>query len=143
MNKYLLSVAVVSALVGVSGAHAVTAQGNFAAKVKLNATCIVSATDLNFGTLAGLIAGTETATSTVSVKCSKSTGWTLSLDAGSGAMAGLTTATDTVAYSASLASTTGTGTGATQSVVINGTLAVQNTPSAQDYSETRTVTVTY
>jgi spore coat protein U-like protein len=144
MRKYLLPVAVAAVLVGASGAIAATANSNFNAHVKLNATCIVSATTLEFGTLPGLIVGGETATSNVSVTCSKNTAYALSLSAGSGSMVGVTTPADTVSYSAAFAAaTTGTGNGSAQAFTINGTLAAQATPSAQDYNETRTVTVTY
>jgi spore coat protein U-like protein len=143
MRKYLLPVAVAAVLVGASGAIAATANSNFNAHVKLNATCAVSASSLDFGTLPGLIAGGETATSNVSVTCSKNVGYALSLSAG-GSMVGVTTPADTVSYSAAFAAaTTGTGNGSAQAFTINGTLSAQATPSAQDYNETRTVTVTY
>jgi spore coat protein U-like protein len=143
MRKYLLPVAVAAVLVGATNANAATATANFTAHVKLNATCTVSATTLEFGTLPGLIVGGETATSNVSVTCSKNTAYALSLSAGT-TMVGVTTPADTVTYSAAFAAaTTGTGNGSAQAFTINGTLAAQATPSAQDYSATRTVTVTY
>jgi spore coat protein U-like protein len=144
MRKYLLPVAVLATLVGASNANAASANANFNAKVKLNATCTISASDLNFGTLPGLIAGTETASSNVAVTCSKNTAYTLALSAGTGAMIGVTTPADTVAYSASFSgASSGTGNGSVQNFGVSGTLAVQATPSAQDYAEVRTVTVTY
>jgi spore coat protein U-like protein len=143
MRKYLLPVAVAAVLVGASNANAATATGNFTAHVKLNAACTVTATNLDFGTLPGLILGTETATSTVSVTCSKNAAYTLALSAGT-TMVGVTTPADTVTYGAAFAATpSGTGNGAAQSFTINGTLPAQATPSAQDYNATRTVTVTY
>ncbi len=143
MQKYLLPVVALAAIFGTSQANAATATANFNAHVKLVAACTMSATALDFGTLPGLILGTETTTSTLTVKCTKGAAYTLALSAGSGAMSGVTTPADKVTYTATLASTSGTGNGAAQSITINGSLAAQATPSAQDYSETRTVTVTY
>jgi spore coat protein U-like protein len=143
MRKYFLPVTVAAVLFGASNANAVTtATGNFTAHVKLNATCTVSATILEFGAL-GLITGAETATSTVSVKCTKGSAYTLALDTGT-TMVGVTTPADTVAYTASFAAATaGTGNGNVQTFTINGALPVQATPSAQDYNATKTVTVSY
>ncbi len=143
MRKYLLPIVAFAAVVGANQAQAATATANFNAHVKIVAACTTSATALDFGTLPGLILGTETATSNLTVTCTKGAAYTLALSAGSGSMSGVTTPADKVTYTASLASTSGTGNGLAQTVVINGALSAQATPSAQDYSETRTVTVTY
>jgi spore coat protein U-like protein len=141
VRKYFLFIAVV--LVGSSSAEAATTNRNFTSHVKLNATCTVSATILDFGTVLGPIVGTETTTSTVSVKCSKNAPYSLALSAGT-RMVGVTTPADTVRYRAVFAAaTTGTGNGLAQAFTIRGTLRVQATPSSQDYVATRTVTVTY
>jgi spore coat protein U-like protein len=143
MRKYFLPVTVAAVLFGASNANAATATGNFTAHVKLNATCTVSATNLEFGTLPGLITGAETTTSTVSVKCTKGSIYTLALDTGT-TMVGVTIPADTVTYTASFAAATGgTGNGNVQTFTINGALPVQATPSAQDYNATKTVTVSY
>ena len=135
--------ALVAGLQSLSPASAATTTANFNGHVKLVNSCAATATALDFGTLPGLILGTETTTSTLTVKCTKNAAYTMSLGAGSGAMSGVTTGTDKVNYTATLATTSGTGTGANQTFTINGALSSQSTPSAQDYSETRTVTITY
>ena len=143
MRKFLLPVVAIAAIAGASQADATTTTANFNAHVKLVAACVASATAMDFGTLPGLIAGTETAASTLTITCTKSAPYTLALSAGTGFMVGAVTATDKVAYSATLASAAGVGTGSSQTIAINGALSAQSTPSAQDYNETRTVTVTY
>ncbi len=144
MRKYLLPLVAAVAVVGASQANAATATANFNAHVKIVAACTTSATALDFGTLPGLILGTETATSTLTVTCTKKAAYSLALDAGSGSMTGATVATDHVAYATTFAPGTGLlGTGSAQTYTINGSLSAQATPSAQDYNETRTVTVTY
>lgn len=140
MRKYFLFMAMV---VGASSSEAATSVKNFTSHVKLNAVCKVSATNLEFGILPGLILGTETTNSIVSVTCTKNAAYSLALSAGT-RMFGVTLPADRVRYnSAFTAATTGTGNGAAQLFTIKGTLRVQPTPSAQDYSATRTVTVTY
>jgi spore coat protein U-like protein len=143
MRKYFFLIAAIVSVLNLSDAHAKVSNSNFRARVRVVKVCTVSATQLNFGTLPGLILGTETTTSTVSVKCSKNTPYTLSLNAGT-RMNGVTVTTERVTYAASFAGgTTGNGTGATQTFTINGKLAVQATPRPQDYTATRIVTVTY
>ena len=143
MRKYLLPLAAAAAVFGANQAIAATATANFNAHVKINAACTTSATALDFGTLPGLILGTETTTSTLTVTCTKNAAYTLALSAGTGFMSGAVTATDKVAYTATLVGAGGTGSGSAQTFTINGSLSAQSTPSAQDYNETRTVTVTY
>ncbi len=124
-------------------ANATTATANFNGHVKLVAACTASATNPDFGTLPGLIQGTETVTSTLTVKCTKNAAYSMVLVPGSGAMSGTTNPSDKVTYTATLATGSGTGTGSNQSYTINLALTPQTTPSAQDYSETRSVTITY
>ncbi len=143
MRMNLSILAALTVLAATSQANATTATANFNAHVKLVAACTTSATALEFGTLPGLIQGTETTTSTLTVTCTKGAAYTLALAAGSGAMTGQTTATDKVNYTATLATSAGSGTGSAQTYTINGALSAQATPSAQDYVEARSVTVTY
>jgi spore coat protein U-like protein len=141
VRKYFVFIA--TFVLGASSSEAATSVGNFTTHVKLNATCKVSATNLDFGTLPGLILGTETTTSNVSVTCTKNTTYSLALSAGT-VMIGVTTPADRVRYTAAFTTaTTGTGNGVAQSYTISGALRVQATPSAQDYTATRRVTVTY
>ena len=143
MRRHVLAMITVATLAGSSQAIAATATANFNAHVKLVAACTTSATILDFGTLPGLILGTETTTSTLTVTCTKGAAYTLALAAGAGYMTGVTTPADKVNYTATLATSSSTGTGSAQTFTINGALSSQATPSAQDYQEARTVTVTY
>ena len=58
-------------------ASAATATATFNGHVKLVAACTASATTPDFGTLPGLILGTETTTSTLTVKCTKNAAYTI------------------------------------------------------------------
>jgi spore coat protein U-like protein len=144
MHKYLLPVLAAAALFSATNANAYTATGNFTARITLLSSCTVGATDLDFGTTAQ-ITGVQTATSTVSVTCSNNRPFALSLNAVTEEMVGVTVNTEVVAYTTAWAGgvSTGTGTGASQNFTINGTLDAQATPSDQDYTQARVVTVTY
>jgi spore coat protein U-like protein len=143
MRKIISMLTICTTLDFTSNAYAATATANFNAHVKIAAACSATATALDFGTLPGMIQGTETATSTLTVTCSTGTPYTLSLQAGSGAMAGQTRPTEKVNYNAILVPTSSTGTGSAQAFTINGSLPAQTTPSAQDYQEARTVNISY
>ena len=143
MRMKISALVALAALSCASSAQATTATASFNAHVKLVAACTTSATALDFGTLPGLILGTETTTSTLTVTCTKGAAYTLALVAGAGYMTGQTVATDKVNYTSSLATSSSTGTGSAQTFTINGALSAQATPSAQDYQESRSVTITY
>ena len=143
MRLPLITILQIAFLAASHVAQAATATATFNAHVKIVASCTSTATALDFGTLQGLITGTETTTSTLTVTCSKGAAYTMALSAGSGSMAGQTVSTEKVNYNAMLAATGGTGSGASQSYSITGTLPAQTTPTAQDYQETRVVTISY
>jgi spore coat protein U-like protein len=144
MHRQKLTLAALAVIAVAPHANAATATASFDAHVKVVAACETSATPMDFGTLTGLIKGNETATSTLTVTCTKDWPYTLTLENGSGSMSGTgSTPTDKVGYSASLANSSDVGQGHAQTFTINGQLNVQDTPSAQDYRETRTVTITY
>lgn len=135
----------------------------FTAQAAYPAICSVTATNLDFGSH-GILDTNLTATNTVSVTCSNTTGYTLSMSGGnSGAIDptqrkmadpgntqfitygiyrdaartqpwGSTIGTDTVA---------GTGTGSAQAYTAYGRVPAQSTPSPQTYTDTIVVTVTY
>lgn len=138
-----------------------TLQTNFNATATVTASCTVSATNMNFGSVGSLGASVD-ATTTVSPRCTNQTPYNVGLNAGTGTGAtvsvrkmtlagatinyslysnagrttvwGNTVGTDTVA---------GTGTGATQSVTVYGRVPVQSTPGAGTYTDTVIATVTY
>ncbi|MGH6906975.1 MAG: Csu type fimbrial protein [Aestuariivirga sp.] len=133
----------------------------FTAQADYPATCSVSATNLDFGSH-GILDTAVDATNTVSVTCSNTTPYTVSMNGGNAGATdptqrkmangaatvtygiyrdaaralpwGSTIGTDTVA---------GTGTGAVQTYTGYGRVPAQTTPSAQTYTDTIVVTVTY
>jgi spore coat protein U-like protein len=145
MRKYLLPLATVLAVAGASSAFAAQTSANFQARVTIQTSCVVTAGALDFGNV-GVITGSETATSTVSVNCSAGTPYTLSFNNAttgitsySSAMTNGSTA-ETVAYSASLSGAGGTGPG---SFTITGQLASQTTPSPRQYTDNKVVYLNY
>ena len=150
--KKLLVLAVTAMPLFTAASFAANSSGSFNAKITVVTGCTVTAGDLNFPN-ASVIAGTETASSTVTVKCTKTTPFALSLSnqtviasattTYSGTMASGTTA-DTVAYSIGFTGTpSGTGTGANQIFTMNGSISVQNTPTPANYADARTIYVVY
>ena len=143
MRKPLAILFMLAASSGATHAVAATSTADFNAHVKLSIVCTTSATPLDFGTLPGLIQGTETTTATLLVTCSKGAAYALELVASSGAMSGQTLSSEKVNYNATLTASAAVGTGVPQLFSINGTLPAQTTPTAQDYQEARTVNITY
>ncbi|RDJ26834.1 spore coat U domain-containing protein [Bosea caraganae] len=142
-------------------AQAATATSTFQVQINIQATCIVaSATDMNFGNV-GVLASNIDSTSTITVQCTTTTPYTISLNAGahggsvttrqmsgSGGLVnyslsrdagrlqnwGETIGSDTIA---------GTGNGAGQAYLVYGRVPPQTTPSPALYTDLITVTVTY
>lgn len=142
MRKIAFMIAA-AAMAASSSAMAATVDGNFTVKVKINANCFVTVTDVDFGTLAE-VAGGETSTGgAVAVRCSKNTPFSLALDA-AGPMSN---GTDNIVYSLALSGTTGTGNGLGIPQAVNftmtGALTANPTASPGDYTDARKVTVTY
>ena len=171
--RKILTIASLGLLTGIAGqADAVTATNTFTVSATVLKACTVNATNINFGnyTPGG---GALTGNSTISVKCSKSTPYTVALNAGS--TAGGSYAQRLMAYGAetlqynlytaatfatvfgdgTAGSATGAGTGtglgaAAQTYTAYGRLvdsvANQNAApnaAASTYTDTVTVTVTY
>ncbi|NWK46905.1 Csu type fimbrial protein [Ralstonia pickettii] len=137
---------------------------SLAAGANLVSDCLISATNLDFGT-AGLLTSAITASSAITLNCTNQAPWTLALSAGAGN--GATTATrlltrnggtQTVGYNlytnsgltviwgdgtGGTATVTGTGTGLSQVSTVYGRVPAQNTPQAGTYTDTIIVTVTY
>lgn len=142
MRKYLLPVAAVSFAVLASSSQAAQTTANFQARINILTSCLVTASNLDFGNV-GVIVGGETAASNVSINCSAGTPWTLSFDS----LVSLTAYTGTmvngaedVAYSAALSSTGGTG---PASLTIDGVLPAQVTPTAALYTDNRVLYLNY
>src|SRR5262245_5956337 len=71
-----------------SSVRAATATTTFQVTATVHATCLISATNLNFGTYTGAVANS---TSTITVTCTNTTPYNVSLNAGTAAGATVTT----------------------------------------------------
>jgi spore coat protein U-like protein len=128
-----------------------------------NACTIVSATNLNFGSVGVIGAAGVDSSSTITVLCTSLAPYTVGLSAGTGSGATVanrlmtSAATNTVGYSlyqdvahsvvwgTTIGTDTlaGTGSGASQALTVYGHVPSQSTPAAAVYNDTVTVTVTY
>ena len=142
MRKYILPIAAVLAIAGVSSANAAQTSANFQSRINILSACVVTAAPLDFGNV-GVIAGGETATSAVAVNCSAGTAYTISFSSSAAVSAysgTMINGAESVAYSAALSGAGGVGPG---SYTIAGVLPAQATPSSKLYVDNRTVYVTY
>ncbi len=157
-------------LAAATRAWAATATANLTVQITITASCTISATTLNFGTLAGtaVSASPTSASTNVSVTCTNGSPYSIGMDNGANASgsqrrmksgtnflnynlytnAGLTnawtTATSTTTCTTTNSCFLGTGNGAAQSVPIYGQMpAVGSAPPAGTYSDTVTMTITY
>ena len=143
-------------------ALAQTATANFNVTLTITANCVISATDLNFGSQ-GVLNTAVTGNTNLSVTCSNTTPYTVGLNAGTGTgsteaqrfLSGTGANTATVAYQLYKPGSTtvvwgdadvaarvgGTGTGAAQPIQVNGVVPAQTTPAPGTYSSTVTATV--
>lgn len=166
MNKQILKSTLIAAagLLFANSALADTATTTFQVTATVADSCLVSATDLNFGAYDSVAATALDGTSTITVTCTAETAYTIGLDAGSGtpaattrAMTGASTQLDYELYTDSgrtsvwgdIGGTTGTT--VAQSALTGGPLdytvygqipALQYVPAA-NYADTITVTVDY
>jgi spore coat protein U-like protein len=133
-------------------------QPSFVTSITVQTSCAVSATDLDFGSR-GVLSSAVQASSNVSINCSLTTPYTVSL----GVVAGETSTTRTLSKGSESVrygtykdtgrtqpwgSTTGqtvagTGSGLAQTIPVYGQVSPQATPSAGNYTDTVVVTVTY
>ncbi len=154
-----LGVAAASAVLPLDLASAGTATTTFQVTATVQATCLISATDLAFGTYSG---AQVDATSTITVTCTATTPWNIGLNAGlcpggtvttrcmqAGAATlnyamyrdaarslnwGNTVGTDTLS---------GTGSGSAQNNTVYGRVAGSQYPAPGGYADTITATVTF
>jgi spore coat protein U-like protein len=145
---------------GASGTHNWNTTG-FTVQVKLQASCSVTATPLSFGTV-GLLTAAVNSSTNLSVACTYTTPYTVSLDPGQAP--GATTTTRAMTLGASkvnyslfqnagmtqnwgnnigVDTVAGTGTGSAQSIPVYGQVPAQTTPTIGTYADTVLVTVTY
>jgi spore coat protein U-like protein len=147
-----------------TAAMAATVTTTFGVQITItNACTIVSATNMNFGSVGVIGAAGVDATSTITVQCTTSAPYNIGLGAGTGSGATVanrlmtSAASNTVGYSlyrdvahtlvwgTTIATDTvaSTGTGASQAFTVYGHVPSQTTPPAAVYNDTITVTVTY
>ena len=150
-----------------STASALTAGNTFQVTATIISSCTVSGTTLNFGNSIDALATSTPldATSTLSVTCTNTTPYTVSLNAGANAGGAsnfgartMKSGTRTLGYqlyldtgrssvwgdgTASSATVAGTGTGSAQSLSIYGRIPSLAGVVPGSYSDTVTVTVTY
>jgi spore coat protein U-like protein len=139
---------------------AATATTTFGVSATVQATCLVSATAMAFGTYTGAVA---TSTSTVSVTCTNTTPYNVGLSAGLATSATVTTRSMTGPAAALLSyslfsdaartvnwgqtigtdTVTGTGNGAAQPITVYGQVAAAQYVAPGAYADTITATVTY
>ena len=145
---------------GASGTHNWNTTA-FSVSVTLQASWSVTAAPLNFGTV-GVLTSAVNATTNLSVACTYTTPYTVSLSAG--AASGATTTTRAMTQGASkvyyslyqnaamtqnwgnnigVDTVAGTGTGSAQSIPVYGQVPAQTTPTIGSYSDTILVTVNY
>ena len=163
--KKLTKILSALALVGLAQASfaATSTSANFQATATLNSSCVVTATNVAFGTITPAATGTASATGTITSRCSNNVGYTLSINAGSGTIAARTMTgatngnTDKLAYNlyqdAGYATlwgdgTTGskvslTGSGVTQTSTVYGTLSLNQYIKPDTYADNLTVTLSY
>jgi spore coat protein U domain-containing protein, fimbrial subunit CupE1/2/3/6 len=138
-----------------------TSSTSFSATATVLSTCNVNATTVNFGSQ-GVLSGNTDAQGSLSIQCSASLPYTVSLDGGSSGASdpaqrkmSLTGATVTYGLYRDAArslpwgntvgtnTASGTGTGVTQSQTVYGRIAAQTTPKPGSYSDSVVVTVGY
>ena len=159
---YIRSLYLAGALLGSAFAQTATAQTattSFGVTITIEDACvIVSATDLNFGTV-GTLTDNVDAYSNIAVTCTEDAAYDIALDAGLGGGTSssrvMTNAGNTIGYqlyqdadrttvwgdTADVLSETGTG--SEQSYFVYGRVPPQKTPPAATYTDTVGVTVTF
>lgn len=160
--KSILSTALLGGLalgLAPDSAIAATATTTFGVTATVQATCLISATTMAFGTYTGVVANS---TSTVSVTCTNTTPYNVGLDAGLATGATVTTrkmagtggallnyalysdSARTLNWGNSSGSwVAGTGNGSAQTLTVYGQVAAAQYLAPGSYSDTITATVNY
>lgn len=159
--RFALRAAVPAAILGAlsigapAPSLAATASAPIAVSATVVATCVIAATNMGFGNYTGVVA---TATSTVTVQCTNTTPYTVSLDAGKSSGATITGRKMTgvagvylnyglysdATYQTNFASTASiTANGAAQLLTVYGSVPAGQYVAPNTYTDTITATVTY
>jgi spore coat protein U-like protein len=150
------------ALAGLTSAPALasTATTTFNVTATVQATCIISASNLGFGNYSGSAIATTTS---LSVTCTNGTSYNVGLNAGTASGATVTTRAMTGPGGATLGyglyqdsghstnwgntvgtdTKSGTGNGSAQTLTVYGNLSGNQYPTPGSYSDTITATITY
>jgi len=141
-------------------ALATTATTTFNVTATVQATCLISANNLGFGTYSGTVINLST---TLSVTCTNSTPYNVGLNAGTATGATVTTRAMSGPGGATLSydlyqdnghstnwgntvgtdTKSGTGNGSAQTLTVYGQLPAGQYPTPGSYSDTITATITY
>lgn len=133
-------------------AQAASANGSFGARITVTTGCVVTATNMNFGTFTGSIPANRTATATATVICNRGTSYALSFTLGAGPAnaTGTTTvnmangANPTIPANLTVSRARRTATGFNTSFTINGRIVnAVNRPAVGTYTATRAIYVLY
>ncbi|MFM9863467.1 MAG: spore coat U domain-containing protein [Micropepsaceae bacterium] len=160
--KFTSAIVCAAAIVATPVAIAATATTTFQVTATVLSVCTVSATNLAFGNYDASSGTPNDNTSTVTVRCSNTTPYTVALNAGTGTGATVAvrrmTGGSTLDYSmyttagrttvwgdGTLATVTqaGTGNGANQALTVFGRITTGQFVAAGAYTDTITATVTY
>lgn len=147
-----------------SGSGSVVGTGSFAVQVILGASCTISASTIDFGTLTSLTS-TQNSSGSLGVNCSSSSPYTIAMSAGTiagntiaarkmglnGAGAGVVSyqlyrdGYGTTLWGDGTTGSTyvGTGAGSLQSIPVYAQMPIQTTPPVGIYKDTVTATITY
>ena len=154
------SIAATAVAIASMPASASTATTTFNVTATVQATCLISASNLGFGTYSGSAIATTT---TLSVTCTNSTTYNVGLNAGTATGATVTTRAMTGPGAATLSyalyqdsghstnwgntvgtdTKSGTGNGSAQTLTVYGNLTGAQYPAPGSYSDTITATITY
>ena len=155
----LIASSFAGSMVAMNGAQATTATALMNNTATLAAYCSVSTGSLGFGTYNGSAALSTSAN--IAVTCTKTTTYSVALDAGTTTGGTLTTrkligaGTDTLNYTISQdtnhttnfatggSAVSGTGNGSAQTIVAYGNIAAGQFVTPDSYTDTVTVTLTY
>lgn len=137
---WLVPASLLVAIVGGSPAHATQSSDTFTTSVRVFVGCIISAADLDFGTVA-LITGTETTTARVDVECTGDAPFSLSFSPTrnlSNYVGTMLNGTRAITYRAQLGRRVGRR---ADTFTITGTLPPQPTPLPGTYVDDRMIYV--
>lgn len=167
LNRIVLAAVLAAGALVASPGHATTSGGTFQVNATVVSACTVSGTVLSFGGAIDPLSSAVPldASSSLSVQCTNTTPYAISLNAGTHAggpsnfsARAMTSGSNSLAYqlyvdsgrssiwgdgTGSSATSSGTGTGSTQTIPIYGRISSLSGVVPGSYTDTVTVTITY